>query len=325
MTVSETLAMPRLHQLGERVALSAVIVLLVLFPAIAGFQDYLLYNAGIALLYVLLATGLNILLGLCGQLALSHVAFFGIGAYASALLTRDWGVPWPLAALAATALPTIAALVIARAALRFTGPYLAMVTFAFHSAVLTLFTNWVGLTNGWGGVSRIPAASILGLSFNTPTRAYYLILVFAAVGLCVAWRVKQSRVGRAMVAIRENRLAAKGVGIDTAATITTAFCLSGVYAGIAGSLHAQFVHYIDPTTFGLPRLIDLLIIIIVGGRGSIFAVAVAAVAFVFSLEYLRFLQDWKLMIFGGLLVIMVNTSPDGLGDLIVRLRGRLRR
>jgi branched-chain amino acid transport system permease protein len=324
MTASDTITMLPRSQLGSRIALVVVTALLLLLPVIAGFQAYLLYNAGIALLYVLLATGFNILLGLCGQLALAHIAFFGIGAYASALLTRDLGFPWLAAALIAIVLPTLAAWVIARAALRFTGPYLAMVTFAFHSAVLTVFTNWVALTNGWGGLSRIPPASFFGMQFNSPALSYYLILGFAVIGLYVASRLKLSRTGRAMLAIRENRLAAKGVGIDTAATITTAFCLSGVYAGLAGSLHAQFVHYIDPTTFGLPRLIDLLIIVIVGGRGSVVGVAAAAVAFVFALEYLRFLQDWKLMIFGALLVLMMNVSPDGLGDLIARFRARLR-
>jgi branched-chain amino acid transport system permease protein len=305
-------------------ALSAVSASLLAFPWIVNSQDYLLYNAAIGLLYVLLATGYNILLGLCGQLALAHVAFFGIGAYVSALLTRDLGIVWPVALSAAMLVPTLAAWVMARAALRFTGPYLAMVTFAFHSAVLTVLTNWVGLTNGWGGVSRIPPAAVAGFQFDTTLRTYFLLLAFTGAGLYFAHRIKHSRLGRAMMAVRENRLAAKGIGIDTAATITVAFCLSGAYAGLAGSLHAHVIHYIDPTTFGLPRLIDLLIIIIVGGRGSIFGVAAAALAFIFALEYLRFLQDWKLMMFGVLLVLMMNASPNGLGELVERFRPRAR-
>ena len=315
---------PRAGRTSRVLALSALCASLFAFPWIANFQNYLLYNAGIGLLYVLLATGYNILLGLCGQLALAHVAFFGIGAYVSALLTRDLGVVWAVALSAAILMPTLAAWIMARAALRFTGPYLAMVTFAFYSAVLTVLTNWVGLTNGWGGVSRIPPASVAGFQFDTPIRTYYLLLGFAGAGLYFAHRLKHSRLGRAMLAVRENRLAAKGIGIDTAATITVAFCISGAYAGLAGSLHAHVIHYIDPTTFGLPRLIDLLIIMIVGGRGSIYGVAAAALAFVFALEYLRILQDWKLMIFGVLLVVMMNTSPNGLGELVERFRPRTR-
>lgn len=294
----------------------------VLFPILVGGEEYLVYNGCVALIVVLLATGYNILIGMCGQFAMSHVAFFGIGAYASALLTRDLGWPYPLALAAALALPMLAALAMARAAVRLTGPYLAMVTFAFHSMALTVFTNWTEVTNGWGGVSRIPPIAIAGERIDTPVESYYLILGCAALGLAFAQRLKVSRFGRAFYAVRENRLAARGVGIDAPATITLAFCVSGAYAGLAGSLDAHFVRYIDPTSFGLTRLIDLLIVIVVGGRGSVLGVAVAAIGFVFALEYLRFLQDWKLMIFGLLLIVLINASPNGLGELIGKLRRR---
>ncbi len=301
------------------VILGAACFLAVALPGLVSFEDYLLYNAGIALIYVVLATGYNILLGLCGQLSMAQVAFFGLGGYASALLTRDLHWPWAAALLVAALLPTAGAWVIARAALRLTGPYLAMVTFAFHSALFTLFTNWVDLTNGWGGLSRIPPAAVAGFAFDTPARVYYLLLGFAMLAVALSLRLKASRIGRAMLAVRENRLAAKGAGIDTARIITIGFCLSGAMAGIAGSLHAHFVHYIDPTTFGLPRMVDLLIILIIGGRGSIIGVAVTAIAYVFALEYLRFLEEWKLMVFGALLIVMVSVSPDGLGALVRRL------
>ena len=308
--------------LGVAAAIAASIA----FPALAGFEDYLLFNAGVAMVYVLLAVGYNILIGMCGQLAMSQVAFFGIGAYASALLTRDLGVPWPAALAAAIALPTAAAFVMARAAVRFSGPYLAMITFAFHSMALTIFINWTELTNGWGGVSRIPPASVAGFAFDTPARTYFLLLAAFWGAILLAARLRASRFGRAFFAIRENRLQARAVGIDTAAYITLAFCLSGAYAGLAGSLHAHFVRYIDPTSFGLPKLIDLLIIIIVGGRGGIWGVAISGLCFVLALEYLRFLQDWKLMIFGLGLIVLINASPNGLGDLLkpamARLRGR---
>ena len=294
-------------------------VLALLGPALVGYEDYLLFNASVAMVYLLLATGYNILLGMCGQLAMSHVAFFGIGAYASALATRDAGLPYPVALGLALLLPTACAWVMARAAVRFVGPYLAMITFAFHSMALTIFINWTEVTNGWGGLSRIPPIRLGGFAVNTSTRAYYVLLVASAVALFVAYRLKYSRTGRAFFAIRENRLAAKGVGIDTTRTITLAFCLSGLFAGLAGSLHAHLVRYVDPTSFGLQKLIDLLVILIVGGRGSLVGVTVTAVAFVFGLEYLRFLQDWKLMVFGALLIVLVNVSPDGIGALVRRL------
>jgi branched-chain amino acid transport system permease protein len=185
---------------------------------------------------------------------------------------------------------------------------------------LTVFINWTAVTNGWGGLSRIPPVRVAGFAFNTPTRSYYLLLAVSAVALYVAYRIKYSRVGRAFFAIRENRLAAKGVGIDTVRTITLAFSLSGLFAGLAGSLHAHLVRYVDPTSFGLQTLIDLLIILIVGGRGSILGVTLSALGFVFALEYLRFLQDWKLMIFGALLIVLINVSPNGVADLARRLR-----
>ena len=292
------------------------------FPRLVGYEDYLLFNACVALIYLLLATGYNFLIGMCGQLAMSHVAFFGIGAYTSALLTRDLQWPFLAALVAAVALPTLCAWVMARAAVRFVGPYLAMITFAFHAMTLTVFINWTAVTNGWGGLSRIPAIRTGGLAFNTPTRSYYLLLAASALALYVAYRVKGSRAGRAFFAIRENRLAAKGVGVNPAQVITLAFCLSGAFAGLAGSLHAHLVRYVDPTSFGLQTLIDLLIILIIGGRGNILGVTVTAVGFVFALEYLRFLQDWKLMIFGALLIILINVSPNGVADLVRRLGPR---
>ena len=296
----------------------------ILFPQLSGYQDYLLYNAGLAALYVILATGYNILIGMTGQLAMSQVAFYGIGAYVSALLTRDAGVNWAFSLLLAMAAPTFCAWIMARGAVKFTGPYLAMITFAFHSMVVALFINWTDVTNGWGGVMRIPPLWVGDFAFANPTRSYYLLVAVAALGLFVATRIRGSRHGRALFAIRENRLAAKGVGIDTAAYITLAFCISGAYAGLAGGLLAHTVRYIDPTSFGLSTLIDLLIIIIVGGRGSVMGVAISAICFVTALEYLRFLQDWKLIIFGLLLVILINVSPDGVGALAARLRRRVR-
>ena len=303
-------------------ALLGLAAVAVAVPPLVGYEDYLLFNACVAMVYLLLATGYNFLVGMCGQLAMSHVAFFGIGAYASALATRDGGWPYPVALLAAVALPTACAWVMARAAVRFVGPYLAMITFAFHAMAATVFVNWTAVTNGWGGLSRIPPIRLGGVAVNTPARSYYLLLAVSAAALYVAYRVKYSRTGRAFFAIRENRLAAKGVGIDPARVITVAFCLSGLFAGLAGSLHAHLVRYIDPTSFGLQKLIDLLVILIVGGRGSLVGVSVTAVAFVFALEYLRVLQDWKLMVFGALLIVLVSVSPDGVAELARRWRRR---
>ena len=301
---------------------AAILAIAIAFPAMVGFEQYMIYSGCIALIWVLLATGYNIVIGMCGQLTMSHIAFYGIGAYTSSLLVRDVGVPFPLAFIAAIILPTIGAWIMAKAAVKFTAAYLAMITFAFHSMCWMLFVNWQPVTNGWEGVLRIPPASILGYVFDTTGKVYYLLLVVAVLGVVAAARIKDSRVGRAFFAIRDNRLAAKGVGIDTRRTITLAFCLSGAYAGAAGSLMAHFVKYIDPTSFSLSPLIDLLVIVLMGGRGSVMGVAVAAVVFTFGLEYLRFLQDWKLMVFGALLLLLINVSPNGIGELGQRLKSR---
>lgn len=308
----------RWHAWGAAAALVAAVV----FPGVVGFQDYMLFTGVTALAAILLANGYNILIGMSGQFAMAHVAFFGVGAYVSALLVRNGQVPYLIALLAAIILPTILAWFIARAAVKFAGPYLAMITFAFHSIAAVLFINWDALTNGWRGITRIPPITFGDFAFNTPLESYYLMLGIVAVSLLITYRIKYSRVGRAFFAIRHNRLAAKAVGINTTYYITVAFCLSGAFAGLAGSLHAHFIRYIDPSTFGITRLIDLLIIVIVGGRGNILGVSLAAILYVFSLEYLRFLQDWRLMVFGVLLIIMISVSPDGMGSLLKRLAQR---
>jgi branched-chain amino acid transport system permease protein len=292
---------------------AAILAIATAFPAMVGFEQYMIYSGCIALIWVLLATGYNIVIGMCGQLTMSHIAFYGIGAYTSSLLVRDVGVPFPLAFVAAIILPTIGAWIMAKAAVKFTAAYLAMITFAFHSMCWMLFVNWQPVTNGWEGVLRIPPASVFGYTFDTTGKVYYLLLVVAALGVVAAARIKNSRVGRAFFAIRDNRLAAKGVGINTQRTITL---------GAAGSLMAHFVKYIDPTSFSLSPLIDLLVIVLIGGRGSVMGVAVAAVVFTFGLEYLRFLQDWRLMVFGALLLLLINFSPNGIGELGQRLKVR---
>lgn len=301
-------------------------------------------DLGILILtYVMLGWGLNIVVGLAGLLDLGYVAFYAVGAYSYALLSTTFGLSFwvclPLAGLFAG----LWGMLLGFPVLRLRGDYLAIVTLAFGEIIRLVLINWTDVTGGAAGVSSIPRATFFGIPFTADEDGfaarfglefdsmhrvvflYYLILVLALITNFVTLRLRRLPIGRAWEALREDEIACRSLGIDTTATKLTAFALGAAFGGFAGSFFAVRQGFISPESFTFLESAIILAIVVLGGMGSQFGVAIAAVAMVAGPEMLRNLgglkavfgegfdpNEYRLLLFGLAMVAMMVWRPRGL-------------
>ncbi|MGE3913098.1 MAG: branched-chain amino acid ABC transporter permease, partial [Chloroflexota bacterium] len=247
---------------------SAGIVLIGLALVPLAGQAYVIHVTTLALIYCVLALGLQLLTGYAGQLSLGQAAFFGVGAYTSALLARDLGLPfWVTAPVAAMFAALLGACLAPLTRLR--GHYLAVATLGFGEIVYLVLVNWETVTRGPFGLINIPPPAVGGFVLGTADRFYYLALAVAATAYVLVARLTRasSRFGRGLRAIRQNELAAAAVGVSPLTYKVQAFVLSAALAGLAGSLFAHFDGYLNPGEFRLDTSILVLLMIVVGGLG----------------------------------------------------------
>jgi branched-chain amino acid transport system permease protein len=257
---------------------------------------------------------LNLLLGYTGQLSLGHAAFFGIGAYTSALLTLklDWSF-WPALA-AAVALAGAAGLFIGRLALKLRGAYFVLVTISFAGVVSLVSINWIELTNGPLGLPGVPAPELGPWSLRTKTAYYYLVLAAVALSYVVCRRLVRSRIGRALVALRENEPLAESVGVDVTHYLVLATVVSAAMAGLGGSLYAHYTRFVSPEVFLFTYTVTMVIMVVAGGKGTLAGPLVGAVLFTVLPEALRAAASWQwqMLAYGLLLVLLVFFLPRGI-------------
>ncbi len=275
------------------------------------YHLHILIMAGI---FTVLALSLNLLLGYTGQLSLGHAAFFGIGAYTSALLTlkRDWSV-WP-ALLAAAVASGLAGWAIGRLSLKLRGAYFVLVTISFAGVVSLVSQNWMDLTNGPLGLPGVPAPSLGPWSLRTKSAYYYLVLGSAALAYLVCHRLVGSRIGRAFLALRENEPLAASVGVDGTRYLVLATVVSAAMAGVAGSLYAHYTRFISPEVFLFNYTVTMVIMVIAGGKGTLPGPVVGAIVFTALPEALREVLSWQwqMVSYGTLLVLLVYFLPRGI-------------
>jgi branched-chain amino acid transport system permease protein len=259
---------------------------------------------------LVLTLGTNALLALsiyltlsCGMLAMANAAFMGIGAYTSALLTMNAGAPFPVALLCGMAAPAAVAFVIGKPTLRLSGVYLAMATLAFGEVVRIVILNTEAWTGGALGLNGIPQA----------TQWWHVLLAVLAT-LFVLARLRRSKVGRAFEAIKEDETAAGLMGVDVNAHKMLAFVLGAAIAGLAGTLNAHLTFFIGPNEFGFDRGVEILTMTILGGINSLFGPAVGAVMLTLLPEVLRGFKDYRMVVNGLILVLIVLFLPKGLWD-----------
>jgi branched-chain amino acid transport system permease protein len=302
----------------SRLAFLIVIVAAATAPAWV-WNPYQLHTLIMAGIFAVLAQSLNLLLGYTGQLSLGHAAFFGIGAYATGLFTvkLEWS-PW-LGLVAAIALPAAAGYLIGRLALKLRGAYFVLLTISFAGIASLVSVNWMELTNGPLGVPGVPPVeiSLPGLpALSLLSKAAYYYLVLAAVVLCyaVCRALVRSRVGRALVALRENETLAESVGIDGTHYLVLAAVLSAAMAGAGGGLYAHYVRFVSPEVFLFSYTVTMVIMVVAGGKGTLAGPIVGAIIFTLLPEALRALTSWQwqMLLYGILLIAVLFFMPRGI-------------
>jgi branched-chain amino acid transport system permease protein len=272
------------------------------------------YNLGLLNLiglYVIVTLGLNLFIGFAGQISLGHAAFFGLGAYGSAILTATYGMPaWPAMAVTAAGLALIA-LVLGIPTLRLTGHYLAMATLGFNYVVESIFVEWDKVTGGPSGLSGVPPLSLGGLTFDTDLKFHYLVWAFALVALTLCLNLVRSGVGRGLAALAQDEVAAAALGVNVRRAKISVFVLSAVLASVAGSLYAHYYGYVNPDAFSVFKSLDLVIMVVVGGLGSVWGTLFGASFITMLPHWLGFLETYTDIIHGVILVVILVFLPQG--------------
>ena len=311
------------HHTGLLVCLLSLI--LVLTPLLVR-NPYHLGILNLIGLYVIVVLGLNLFTGYAGQISLGHAAFFGLGAYGSAILTATYHFsPWPAMALTAAAVALVA-LILGVPTLRLSGHYLAMATLGFNYVISSILVQWDEVTGGPSGLSGVPSLSLFGVSFNSDLKFHYLVWTFALVALTLCLNLVRSGVGRGLAALAQDEVAAASFGVDVKREKIRVFILSAVFASVAGSLYAHYFGYVNPDAFSIFKSLDLVIMVVVGGMGSIWG-TLFGVAFITLLPHLLdFLETYNDIIHGVILVIILLFLPQGfVSGLLDLIKTRLAR
>ncbi len=282
-------------------------------------MEYLLHILVIAGIYIILTLSLNLIVGFTGLPALGHAAFSCIGAYTSSLLVLNIGLSPFLGLLIGACVAAVSGIIIGYPAVRLKGDYLALATFGLGVIVYSIAKNWVSLTRGPMGLPGIPGFSIFGLQLSEIWSYLLLVFVFVAITIFVINRIVHSPFGRILRSIREDEIASEALGKDTTRHKLLVFIIGAFFAGIAGSLYAHYITFIDPSSFTVMESITILLMVIFGGMGSISGSIVGAVILVVIPELLRFLgmpssvaAPMRQMIYGLLLVVLMLKRPQGI-------------
>jgi branched-chain amino acid transport system permease protein len=295
----------------ELVKFLILVVLVILAPLLfkGGYLMNVLVFVGIN---TMLAVALNLLLGFAGQISLGHAAFFGIGAYCSGVMTATLGFnPWYAMAVAACA-GTLLAFIVGFPILKLKGHYLAMATLGLGIIVYIVFNEAVNLTGGPSGLSGIPNLSVGKVVFDSDTKNYYLIWGFTLATILLSLNLANSRIGRALRAIHDSEVAARVMGVNARLLKVRIFALSAFISAIAGSLYAHTMTFLSPASFGFNFSIELVTMVIIGGLGSIYGSLFGAILLTLLPEILRAFQDYDIVIYGLILILMTMFMPGGL-------------
>ncbi len=336
----------RLSRWATPFALGFVVVYPLLALLINGPQGATKWidNFGIQILiYVMLGWGLNIVVGLAGLLDLGYVAFYAVGAYSYALFAKTFGLSFWILVPIAGSLAAFWGILLGFPVLRLRGDYLAIVTLAFGEIIRLVLINWVSLTNGYAGISGIPRPTFFGLPFNdsdggfaatfgipfSPIQRtiflYYVILALALLTAAVTIRLRRLPVGRAWEALREDEIACRSLGINTTVTKLTAFAIGAMFGGIAGSFFAARQGFISPESFTFMESAVIVAMVVLGGMGSQFGVAIAAILMIGGTEIMREFDalkavfgpdfdptQYRMLLFGFAMVVIMVWKPRGL-------------
>ena len=307
----------------ERNIILAFLLIAAVFPLVVSDQ-YILHIGVMTLFFAVLATSLNLVVGYVGEFSLGHTAFLGIGAYTAAIMSLRFGLPmWatvPLAGLVSAAFGFL----IGAITLRLQGPFFVIVTLAFSEVLRLLADNWIGLTNGPMGLTGVGQPAMLANASNLFGKQFYFYaaLVVAAFALYLSYRFVYSNAGRAAVAVRENRYVAQSIGIRPFAYAMRAFVLGALLAGLAGGFYAHYISFVGPEVFQFSFMVTMIIMVLVGGKGTLVGPLVGALLVTLLEEYLREAKELRLSLFGLIVMLIVLFLPRGLMGVLAARRER---
>jgi len=281
--------------------------------------EYLIHILIIAGIYIILTLSLNLIVGYTGLPALGHAAFSCIGAYTSSLLALKFGIsPW-IGLFAGAVFAALLGIIIAYPSIRLKGDYFALATFGFGIIVYSIAKNWISLTRGPMGLPGIPSFSLFGYEITKTWQYLIIVLVFTLITIFILRRIVNSPFGRVLKSIREDEIASESLGKNTTKYKLMVFIIGAFFAGIAGSLYAHYITFIDPSSFTVMESITVLLMVIFGGMGSISGSIIGAMVLVIFPELLRFLglpssiaAEVRQMIYGLLLIVLMIKRPQGL-------------
>lgn len=296
-----------------RPALAALFALSVAMPMlVTTYQTNIFISF---LLYVVLGLGLNIIVGVAGLLFLGHAAFYAIGAYSYALLNHYFGIGFWIALPLGGLFACLGGIMLAFPVLRLRGDYLAIVTLGFGEIIRLVLENWGSLTGGPSGISNIDRPGLFGMELSVADAniyIYYIVLALAIITMIAVQRLKNSRIGRALQALREDEIACQAMGIDRVNVKLMAFGLGTAWAGFAGVIFAAKTTFINPASFTFMESAIILSIVVLGGMGSNLGVILGSAFLVLIPEYLRAFSEYRMIIFAAAMVLMMVFRPQGL-------------
>lgn len=294
-------------------AMGLLLVLALIFPLV--FDTYQSNIMISALIYVVLGLGLNISVGLAGLLDLGYVAFFGVGAYTFALLNHHFHLGFWLTLPIGGIIGCIFGVILGFPILRLRGDYLAIVTLGFGMIFKVVMENWDGLSFGPSGIANIDKPSLFGINMDlagSTIYIYYIMIAMVIFTILITNRLKNSRIGRAWIALREDEIACVAMGIDMARTKLSAYALGAFWAGMVGVLFASKTTFINPASFTFMESAIILSIVVLGGMGSILGVILGAFILILLPEYLRAFSEYRMLAFGAAMVLMMIFRPQGI-------------
>jgi len=291
---------------------AALFLLLLLMP-VFGFSRYIMRICILIGIYSMLTLGLNLVAGYAGQLSMGNAGFYAIGAYTATLLMIKLGVSFWLSIWAAAIFAGISGFLLGLPSLRLKGSYLTIVTLGFGEIVRMILMNWDPVTNGTLGIRNIPLPSLFGIRLSLANHGlYYLVLVLVLLVSLFCVLIINSKIGRAFIAVREDEIAAQMMGIRTMRYKVLAFVLSAAISGIAGAFYAPMVGYIDPNSFTFDVSSLIISMAILGGLGTMRGMYFGAAMLIIFPEVSRFLMDYRFVLYGLILVLMMRFRPQGL-------------
>ncbi len=293
--------------------LTVIALATIIFPLVVDiYQTNIMV---LALIFVVLGLGLNITVGLAGLLDLGYVAFFAVGAYTYGVLNNFYGLGFWTCLPIGGLMGALFGIALGFPILRLRGDYLAIVTLGFGSIAKIVIENWEEVFNGAKGIAGIPRPGFFGADMSitaATTYTYYLMILMVIFAIFITNRLKDSRIGRAWMALREDEIACVAMGVDMAKTKLGAYAFGAFWAGLVGVIFAARNTYINPNSFTFMESALVLSIVVMGGMGSILGVIIAALVLVLTPEYLRAFSEYRMLIFGAVMVLMMIFRPEGL-------------